>query len=81
MGKAIPEGENSVRIVAKSHRRKHLENRFTCAQNRSARILIRITGARAALPQNCPRSDFMFSLDEYQGNLGNRRGNRETMIN
>ena len=27
--------------------------------NKSARILLRITGARAALPQNCPRCEFM----------------------
>ena len=40
--------------------------------NKSARILGRVTGARAALPQNCPRTQFRGFGPEKQENLGNR---------
>jgi hypothetical protein len=36
--------------------------RFNKGTKRSARTPERITGARAALPQNCPRSEFMRSF-------------------
>jgi hypothetical protein len=49
-------------------------------KNRSARIRCRITGARAALPQNCPRCEFRLSSLQDQGNLGNRLSNRSEVI-